>query len=229
MKKRLCLFFTMCILVFGCFIFQNTPDHSVLSDLEAFGNPVFISSLETEASELPDSIYESYYLSSEDPVFTYLQNNSIRRFFNMWFEYFIDEEGKGKVHWNYDTLAPVELLDHNFDSIARPDTKLYTCTFSTEDGRNGYIIVSYNKEGPSITKWSLVETTPYLYDLRANKEQILAALMETDIDLSTAKATRVEWIDTEKKRGDRIILFTDAKEDQYICYLGEEDYSIEKQ
>lgn len=232
MKKYLSIFFVMCGLFSSGYMFQKLVHSAVLSVPKKISkklinddNCVLIS--ETNSNVLSASIFESYYLSPEEPVFSYLQNNSIKRFFNMWAEYFIDKDIK--IHWNYDTIAPVQVLDHNFNSIVKPDTELYTCTFSTDDDRCGYIIVSYNENGPSVTKWSLNETTPYLYDLKANSEQIADALMKTDIDLSTATAVRVEWIDTDKNRGDRIILFKDGKGDKYICYLGDADYSFEKQ
>ncbi len=179
-----------------------------------------------EQSTIP---FDTYYLSSEEPVHVYLQNHSIQRFFNMWVKEDLGEDVE--AHWDYDTLAPVQLLDHNFQSIARSDEPLYTCTFSTDDGRYGYIIVSYGiaADGPYISKWSLHETTPYSIDLRANSKEIAAALSETDIDLSTASAARVEWIDTDQNRGDRIILFTDGKGDKYVCSLGGDDLTIEKQ
>jgi len=147
----------------------------------------------------------------------------------MWFDADIDKDKEVKPQWNYDTLAQVQQLDHDFASIARDGVELYTMTFSADDNRYGYIIVSYSEDGPHIEKWSLNDTTPYQYDLRANSEKIATALKETDIDLSTTTATRVEWTDTAKKRGDRIILFTDGKGDRYVCYLGDDDFTIEKQ
>ena len=220
-----------CILLTGCSASSDTTQSKTLSAPGTSG-AVLLSTAATAAEEtgtdtLPDSLLESYYLSSDDPAYKYLQNKSVGRFFDMWFESSIEENAR--PDWNYDTLAPVELLDHDFKSIAKPDDKLYTCTFTTEDGRCGYIIVSYYKDGPSFKKWSLYETTPHQIDLKANSGQIAAALAETDIDLSTATATRAEWIDTKKNRGDRIIFFTDGKGDRYVCYLGDDDYTIEKQ
>lgn len=147
----------------------------------------------------------------------------------MWVKYNLDENMEAR--WNYDSLAPVQFLDQKFNSIKRPGEEFYTCTFSTVDDRYGYIIVLYGEgeEGPYVTQWSLQETTPYLYDLRANSSQITAALKKTDIDLTTASAVRAEWIDTDKNRGDRIILFTDSKGGKYVCYFGDEDFTIEKQ
>lgn len=177
-------------------------------------------------SPLPKALLESYYLSPEEPVHAYLQNKSIQRFCTMWA---VEKLGEGTVvNWAYDTLAPVLLLDENFNRIDRPEKRLYNCNFTTEDGRNGYMILSYEAEGPSITRWGAMETTPYLYDLRANEAEIAAALEKTDIDLATATAQRVEWTDTKNNRGDRIILFTDGKGERYICYLGTETLTVEK-
>lgn len=229
MKKQIFILAVVCVLLSGCSAVHSSEQslHSLIPDtLENMSN-ISTSTSITDTDALPNALYESYYLSSEDQVFAYLQNNSIKKFFDMWFEEYIQEDVE--AHWNYDTLAPVQLLNHDFDSIARSDVELYTCTFSTDDDRYGYIIVSYSEDGPHIKKWSLHESTPCLYDLRANSEQIAAAIMKTDIDLSTATATRVEWIDTDKNRGDRIILFSDGKGDRYICYLGDDDFSIERQ
>lgn len=209
MRKIIFTISVICVLLLGCAVAQDSAQGA-------------------EENVLPDRLFETYYLSSEEPVYTYLQNKSIQRFFNMWFKEYIGEDIE--AHWNYDTLAPVQMLDHKFNPISRPGEKFYTCTFSTDDGRYGYIIISYGegKEGPYISKWSLNETTPYQYDLRANSSQIGEALNKMDIDVSTASAMRAEWIDTDKKRGDRIILFTDGKNDKYVCYFGDGDYTLHK-
>ena len=245
MKKTIAAFVAVCMLLPGCSA-PESPGQSEISSVPATQSSVpdntnagqsSLSSVPDISDSAPDStstsplstdanaLLESYYLASDDPVFAYLQNNSIKKFFDMWLEEYMGEDIE--AHWNYDTLAPVQLLDHEFNSI-RPDVALYTCTFSTDDGRCGYIIVSYGEDGPHIQQWSLHETTPYLYDLRANIGQITAALAETDIDLSTATAIRVEWMDTDKNRGDRIILFTDDKGDRYVCTLGDGDFTLEK-
>lgn len=232
MGKWLGIIVAACVMLSSYIVMQGKEKPAVFPIQEIAGNTLPSETVvpigKTDTPELPASVLESYYVSSQEPVFDYLQNNSIQRFWNMWVSYFIEEDLQ--VHWDYDTLAPVQLLDHDFQSVAKDGEKaLYTCTFTTEDGRCGYIIVAYNQADPSISKWSLQETTPYLYDLRANSQEITAALLQTDIDLSTAVASRVEWIDTEKKRGDRVILFTDGKQDRYVCFLGEEPITIEKQ
>lgn len=179
------------------------------------------------AAEMPEALSASYYLDPEAPAYTYLQNNSIRRFLDMWVESNLGEDIAPQ--WQYDTLAPVQVLDHAFADAAKLDTPLYTCIFTSEDGRCGYIIVEYIEDDPSIGQWGLMETTPALYDLRANERAIAAALEATDIDLTTATASRVNWVDTDNNRSDQIILFADGKGDRYVCHLGDEQFTIEKQ
>lgn len=224
------------ILLTGCAVPQHSGKDAVPTATEqtsvtiksvAIKNAILPLSDE-DGKMLPETLMETYYLSSEDPVKKYLQNKSIQKFFNMWLKEYMCEDIE--AYWDYDSLASVQYLDHKFTSVSRPGEEFYTCTFSTDDGRCGYIIVLYGegKEGPYIAKRSLQETTPYLYDMRANSEQIAAALGETDIDIPSTSAIRVEWIDTDKNRGDRIILFTDGKGDKYICYLGADDVTVEK-
>lgn len=207
MRKIILTIGAVCVLLLGCAVAQDlaqgavtsVPDKSdtVLDDDAITPDNNAVAQTRAEGNVLPDRLFETYYLSSEESVYTYLQNKSIH---------------------------------HKFNSISRPGEAFYTCTFSADDGRCGYIIVSYGegKEGPYISKWSLNETTPYQYDLRANSSQIGEALNKTDIDLSTASAMRVEWIDTDKKRGDRIVLFTDGKDDKYVCYFGDGDFTLHK-
>lgn len=225
MKKIACTFVITCMLLAGCAAPMNLEPPVAAPTPIVVEKTAAVSSA-ANADTLPTALLDTYYVPPTETVYTYLQNRSIKRFFNMWLETDIGKDVKAT--WNYDTLAPVQLLDHNFKSIAKSGTQLYTCTFSTDDGRCGYIIVSYNKDDPSIQKWSLCES-PYPYDLRTNSQQIAAVLSKTDIDLTTASAIRVEWIDTEKNRGDRIILFTDGKNDRYVCYFGEDGFTIEKQ
>ena len=239
MRRTILILAAASILISGCGLPNHVreADHEARTDgvvldtgNAAAGLPGIESPAEMEKEgPLPVFLLNSYYLPKENPVYSYLQNKSIRRFFDMWFREQISEEAE--AHWNYDTLAPVLLLDHDFKPVTQQDKGLYTCTFSTDDGRSGYIIVSYGEgaEGPYISKRSLHETTPYQYDLRANGEQIAEALKESDIDLSTASAARAEWIDTENNSEDRIILFTDGKGDRYICYFGDGDYTVRKQ
>lgn len=64
------------------------------------------------------------------------------------------------------------------------------------------MIAKYHEEGPAVSNWSVAETTPYLYDFNADMDAIAESLRNTDIDLSTAEASRVYLFDREKKRAD---------------------------
>lgn len=88
------------------------------------------------------------------------------------------------------------------------------------------MIAKYQEEGPAVSNWSVAETTPYLYDLNANMDAIAESLRNTDIELSTAKASCVYLLDREKKRIDQVIRFTDGKREDYICYFGEDSFEV---
>ncbi len=229
--KKMILVLVACALVSGCASPKEmgTPGETPVSGEHSVSKVSSITAEYAASDGLTEFLLNSYYLPVENPVHSYLQNNSIRRFFNMWYKEYTGEDTE--PHWNYDTLAPVLLLDHDFQTLPQEDKGLYTCTYSTDDGPTGYIIVSYGEsaEGPYISKWSLCESTPYQYDLRANEEQIAAALKKTDLDLSTVSAERTEWIDMETNREDSVILFTDGKGDRYILCFGSGDYTVEKQ
>jgi len=203
-------------------------DYTVKAEAAQFTGEYRIFGAERKSDDLPAPLINSYYLSANDPVYSYLQNNSIKKFLDMWFAEDIDKNVKPQ--WNYDTLAPVQILDHDFVSLTRPGVQLYTMTFSADSNRCGYILLAYGvgAEGPFIEKRTLIETTPYPYDLKANSEKIASSLKETNLDLSTATAARIEWQDTKKNRGDRVILFQDGKGNRYICYLGNKDFTMEK-
>lgn len=176
-------------------------------------------------SALPGGVLDSYYAAQNTSVFEYFHHSSIQRFMAMW----VKEKIKDleSPQWNYKSFAKISVLDHDFLE-SRPDEALYCLTFSDGADRHGYIIAKYHETGPAISNWSVMETTPYQYDLKAKEKEIAASLEKTDIDLSTAKASRVYLFDKEKKRADQVIRFTDGKGDTYICYFGDDSFKIEK-
>ncbi|PNV59542.1 hypothetical protein C0033_23485 [Clostridium sp. chh4-2] len=186
---------------------------------------------ETAASEtdsavtLPDTLVNSYYSGQSDPACEYFKHSRIQKFFAMWVEEETDDFTNPVS--NFESFTEISVRDYDL-SVLNPDKPLYYCTFSDGADRYGYVIVEYNGGDPSIINWGVTETTPCLYDLRANEKEIAAALIETDIDLSTAKASRVYLYDKDQKMNDQAILFTDEKGDNYICYLGEENFCVEK-
>lgn len=183
------------------------------------------SGADTGKASLPDTVMESYYIGQTEPAFEYFQKSRIQRFLAMW----VEEEIKdiANPQWNYDTFTRISILDHDF-TVSRPDEAIYGCAFSDGAGRYGYIIVKYDEAGPAMGNLGVTETTPYLYDLKANIGKIAAGLLETDIDISTAKASRVYLLDKEKNRADQAIRFTDDKGDNYICYLVSPSFEIVK-
>lgn len=174
---------------------------------------------------LPQAVLDSYYSGQDSPAFEYFQHSSIKRFLAMWVK---EETGDlDQPVWDYDSFTKIQRLDHDFTAI-RPEEVLYCLPFSDGAGRYGYVIAAYNEDDPSISNQGVVETTPYQYDLKGNMKEIAVSLMKTDIDLPTAKASRVYLYDREKKRADQVIRFTDGKGDDYICYYGDAAFEIEK-
>lgn len=174
---------------------------------------------------LPKSLIDSYYLGQSDAAFKYFQSSSLQRFLDMWVK-----EGTGDIAkpiWNYDSFTKIVFLNQNLAELWQ-DKSIYCCVFSDGNGRYGYIIIEYDQKGPSISNYDVRETTPYLYDFKANMDEISKNLMKTDVDLSTAKALRVNLYDDEKKQTDQAILFTDGKGDNYIGYFGDSSFKVEK-
>ena len=79
-------------------------------------------------------------------------------------------------------------------------------------------MVSY--DGDSLGNMGVVETQ-YLYDLNANIDDIVTKLKETNIDLSSAVASRVKMIDTEGKGSVEAIRIVDNYGNVYMCYFDE--------
>lgn len=226
MKKIICLIcasLTSAMLLAACGSSRPTGEvsHESLGIEQAKRSQV---SAPEESQALPEAIIDSYYAGQAAPAFEYMHHSSIQRFLAMWVK---EETGDlENPQWNYDSFTEIDFLDHDFAQMY-PGKPIYCLTFSGEGGRYGYAIVEYDEKGPSILNRGIKETTPYQYDLKANLEEIQAALMKTDIDLTTAKASRVYLYDREKKRADQVIRFTDGKGDDYICYYGDAAFETE--
>lgn len=129
------------------------------------------------------------------------------------------------MEWKFDNFTEYTVLNHEMEPI-RPDQQLYCCTFSNGADQSGYVVFSYDEKGPSIQNYGVTETSPYLYDLKANAAAILRSLKETDLDLSTAEAARLCWFDEANTRSDQAILFTDAKGGSYLCEFGDSEFLL---
>lgn len=155
----------------------------------------------------------SYYAGQGSRAFKMLQ----KQVFQNWVEY--DNSGALNASlvtpkWKFDSFTQYYILDQNMKSTS--DQELYYCTFSDENNKHGYIVVSYN--GDSLSKIDRVET-PYPYDLQANIDEITAKIGETKLDLSTAVAMRVRIADAGQNTTREAIRITDSNANQYLYYF----------
>lgn len=91
-----------------------------------------------------------------------------------------------------------------------------SCTavsFSADNGRYGYIVISYSGDG--LSKIRAVET-PYLYDFFSERDQIKKELETSGVDLSTASAQRAEALGEDGSDPAEGIYFTDSKGNHYF-------------
>lgn len=186
--------------------------------------PAVESTVNTNNTEVHfEHILDSYYSAQKTSVYEYFQHKSIQKFLSMW----VDAEtgDMGDTDWKFDNFTDYKVLNHEMEPI-RQDQQLYCCTFSNGVDRNGYIVFSYEESDPSIQNYGVTETTPYMYDLKANDSAILKGLKETDLDLSTGKASRLSWFDEKNKRSVEAVLFTDAKGNSYLCEFGDSEFTF---
>ena len=189
----------------------NTNNENIKSD----GNRESSEDNDKESEtihSMPSNILDSYYSAQSTPVFEYFQHRKIQKFLAMWVD--AQTGNMDDMEWKFDNFTEYTVLNHEMEPI-RPDQQLYCCTFSNGADQSGYVVFSYDEKGPSIQNYGVTETSPYLYDLKANAAAILRSLKETDLDLSTAEAARLSWFDEANKRSDQAILFTDAKGGSY--------------
>ncbi|HCC35398.1 MAG TPA: hypothetical protein DEQ02_07115 [Ruminococcaceae bacterium] len=231
MKKLLQRVFTLCAILIllptvGCdFHTQRADAVGMVGAVDGFTvlytdtKPVFPNQTQF------DAIRNSYHSAQSEPAFEYFQHKSIQRFAAQWVE---EATGIKNPQWNFDCFTQYRVLDHDLESVTRKGEKLYYCTFSDGVDRYGCFAFLYDENGPGIQKYSLYETTPDLYDLDACLDDIASNLAKTELDLSTAEASRVSWLDRDNNRSDQIILFADAKGGCYFHYLGDTTFAIHK-
>jgi len=152
----------------------------------------------TVAQSNLDSILSSYYSGQSSRAYTMIQKSIFKRMVDNW-----TPANIVNPTWNYETFTQYQI-----SGSTRQD--LYVCTFSANNNKHGYIVVAY--DGSSLEKFAVVET-PYLYDLKANMNEITTKLSKTDINLSSTVASRV------RLNGSEVILFTDNTGKKYACYL----------
>ncbi len=210
MKKvlSLVLMATFVVSLIGC-----TGQHSVsLSNASSTMNNEIRIDYDDVNTDMMDSVISSYYSGQSSRAFKMLQKSIFKRLVDHW----TDSDIHNPV-WNYDTFTRYQTLDSDIARVD-PDEELYCCAFSSDNGKFGYIVVSY--DGDSLGNMGVVETQ-YLYDLNANIDDIVTKLKETNIDLSSAVASRVKMIDTEGKGSVEAIRIVDNYGNVYMCYFDE--------
>ncbi|MFA9463068.1 MAG: hypothetical protein ACERKN_02140 [Velocimicrobium sp.] len=168
------------------------------------------SSLQLSTTNL-ETVFSSYYSSQSSHAFSMLKKSIFKSMIDGW----TDDDIVNPI-WNYDSFAQYQILDYDMVSVA-DNENLYYCTFSADNDKFGYIVLSY--DGSSLQKINVIETS-YLYDLQANKDEIADKLSEAEIDLSSAVASRVQLVDLNKKCSDEVIRITDDNGHNYMCYFG---------
>lgn len=159
-----------------------------------------------------DPVISSYYSGQSSRAFKMLQKSIFKRLVDHW----TDADIQNSV-WNYDTFMRYQILDSGSACVGLGE-ELYCCTFSSDNGKFGYIVVSY--DGDSLRNMGVVETQ-YLYDLNSNIEEIMIELKEANIDLSSAVASRVKLVDTDGKSSVEAISIVDGDGNVCICYFGD--------
>jgi hypothetical protein len=158
-----------------------------------------------------ESILDSYYVGQNSHAFKMIKKTIFNNLLDDW----VDNSIKNPK-WNYESFTEYHILDHELGYIDS-DKELYYCTFSADDNKYGYIVVSY--DGESLQKINVIETQ-YLYDLQENIDEIVDKLSEEEIDLFTTVASRVQLVDKNKNLSNEAILFTDSSGNKYIYSLG---------
>jgi len=208
MKKMISVFCLMVLLCTACTSpgkqsspIDNTDESSKTDMADSTSEPIQNGS---------ESILSSYYLSKSSPAFEMLNKSIFKNLLDDW----IGNDIENPI-WNYDSFTRYHILNHELEPV-NSDSELYYCTYSADNSKYGYIVMSY--DGSSLERINAIETL-YSYDLQASIDEIMAKLGETDIDLTSAAASRVQIIDTDETRTDEVILFTDDNGNNYACYL----------
>lgn len=160
-----------------------------------------------------EPIVASYYDGQNDRAYKMLHKSIFKKFLSGW-----TDDGIENPVYRYDTFARYEIVSPDAASAGSGET-LYYCAFTADQGKFGYVVLSYNRDG--LSKISVAET-PYLYDLRENIDVIAAELSKTELDLSSSKATRVLLTDDNQNHLNEAILITDSQGHRALCCFREE-------
>lgn len=152
-----------------------------------------------------DSIVQSYYKGQKSGAYKMLQKKIFKKLLTQW----VPSDITNPVY-SYSTFSEYHISGSSKNN-------LYTCAFTADNGKYGFVVVSY--DGQSLSNKGVYITTR-LYDLNANISAIEKKLNNTSINLSSATASRM------RLDGDEVIYFTDSNGQKVVCYL--KDLSVEQ-
>nr|WP_308624780.1 hypothetical protein [uncultured Eisenbergiella sp.] len=159
-----------------------------------------------------EKLIASYYDGQQSRAFQMLHKSIFRKLLVQWAGEAVDPV------WNYDSFTAYQMPDTEETRLTET-AKLYCCTYSGADGTYGYVVVAY--EGNGLTRISL-EKTPYLFDLKANWEAVMAGLKEAGIDPDSAEASRVRIADENTEGTAEAVRITDDSGNSCLFRFDEE-------
>lgn len=155
-----------------------------------------------------DPILTSYYEGQSTRAYRMLQKSIFKHLLDGW-------TGESVVNpvWDYDTFTRYAILNQDMETV--PSGDLYCCTFRADNGKYGYVLLSYSDDGPSLSNMGVFETA-YPYDLQANLEAVIEKLHDAGIDLPAAAASRVRLVNPETDGSYEAVRITDGDGRDYL-------------
>lgn len=182
------------------------------------GQPAAENAISSEA----EALTKSYYAAQDLRPYTMLQKSIFKKMIkNGWLD---DLDNIENPVWNYESFTAYQALDQDLNAVPRED-ELYYCAFTADHNRQGYVVLSYT--GSGIGRVRVAETTRS-YDLTADLELIVGELKQTNIDLQTASASRIEIVDTAQHRSEEAILITDGDGNSHVYYFDHTGFTAQQ-
>lgn len=147
-------------------------------------------SVKFEKNSGTEALLNSYYEAQDSRAFKMFNKSIFKHLASGWTAKLGDIENP---KWNYDTFTKYTILDKDMNPDTEKDS-LYICTFSAENQKCGYAVISY--DGDSLSLVRAVET-PYLFDMQKNIEGIKKELNYSKVH-SASKASRVQIMNGEE-------------------------------
>lgn len=193
------------VIITFCVVLLIAAGENFIGGTEVLASVIYTDSAKDIEQKDFSVIVDSYYAGKSSGAYKMLQKSIFKKLLAQWVP-----SGVVNPTYNYDTFTQYHISGSNKEN-------LFACTFSAENNKCGFVVVSY--DGESLSNKG-VFLTSHLYDLNENMDAIIDGLTQTDIDVFSATATRT------RLNGSEVIFFTDNNGDSYVCYLN--DLRIEK-